>query len=1279
MEGYYKERVVKVSGERKEAFIRIEGKIWDEDVALLGSGIGADGESAEVKTVREEEVAEVRDPRRREKDGKEESLQQKQQTKAMKKEFIDVRYEFDSNSLGPQPPTSVLITNIPPLTPTSAIKRHYSHYGPLMSVEPQIDKENGSALGIVLIKYSSHEEAKRCVEKENGRKGGLPGVVLGVKQPSSKPGEDGNADDGSGEALIRVVFDDEGLVCRAVMKELEDRKKREREERERKKREALLANLTSSNGGIASGTPRVSTPTVGHQQQQRKPSVIGAIPPRPGMATPTTAVAAMDASGRILNHPLPLNPNLNLTSPSTMAGEHTASVGATLQSPIVSVSSGSTPSTNMTSTSASSSTTATSISSTHPPPSSSFTTTATSTTTTTTSTIKLPHGLPQRPAVSLLDTPPTSANSMRASRISSSSSVPLGSAAFFKAKTTTGGVGGVEPRASPMVVGGERTPRTPVVDYERERDRDRERDRERERDRDRDRDRGRSRYSSYSYFSRRGDHYQPSPYTASSRSPSPYSYSSSSWRDRDRDRDRDYSYYRDRDRDSYRDRDRDYSSSRAHGGGSSGSMTVGSGGGGSGGRDEGGRTTKKSAYEVEQEKEDERNETLRRLFENGFDFVGVAKEGGGSASLVGNVRDEEVVAYFEGFYPDKVLRDHTGLYVTFNKPDSARRAQRVLSIQNKTLAYQPIHLTVHTAIKTLPASARAAIEGKLSPEQLIEQAQVRIIRELRAALEKDVLEKVVAPDVSRLVGEMKKARASGALGVRGAVGGSVGAGVKASLKGLSFKKQRPVVTAVVVEKEVEPPVMEVKRGEEDEEDEDEEEEEEEEEIVVERPPKKRRRKEQLPPPVSTIVVKRSKRVVEDEEIESEEEDPADLIRLAEVTGDDVVHVHKKRATPDEEGDEDGQPLRKRLRVEKEVKSAKRGAKRRLRKVMVVEEEEVQIPVTPSESRSPSPAPPLKTTTTKRKPRVVTPPPTPPPPDPLESGLCEDDEDLYFTKLALSGYKPPPTDDEASSSPSSSLVTPPAESMDVAQSGKPRKHTTGSARTEGYYKISHAEKAEYVAQYQQTRATNAATPVVEEPQPQPQQHISSSRSNRANARRRAQGLEEMKELQHAILLSKGEMATASDLTFKFNQLQTRKKHLRFARSPIHDWGLYAMERISRGEMVIEYVGEVIRAAVADKREKAYERQGIGSSYLFRIDEDLVVDATKKGNLGRLINHSCDPNCTAKIITINGEKKIVIYAKQDIELGDEITYDYHFPFEQDKIPCLCGSAKCRGFLN
>lgn len=51
--------------------------------------------------------------------------------------------------------------------------------------------------------------------------------------------------------------------------------------------------------------------------------------------------------------------------------------------------------------------------------------------------------------------------------------------------------------------------------------------------------------------------------------------------------------------------------------------------------------------------------------------------------------------------------------------------------------------------------------------------------------------------------------------------------------------------------------------------------------------------------------------------------------------------------------------------------------------------------------------------------------------------------------------------------------------------------------------------------------------------------------------------------------------------------------------------------------------------------------------------------------RLINHSCDPNCTAKIITIGGQKKIVIYAKVDIQPGDEVTYDYHFPIENEKV--------------
>ncbi len=48
-------------------------------------------------------------------------------------------------------------------------------------------------------------------------------------------------------------------------------------------------------------------------------------------------------------------------------------------------------------------------------------------------------------------------------------------------------------------------------------------------------------------------------------------------------------------------------------------------------------------------------------------------------------------------------------------------------------------------------------------------------------------------------------------------------------------------------------------------------------------------------------------------------------------------------------------------------------------------------------------------------------------------------------------------------------------------------------------------------------------------------------------------------------------------------------------------------------------------------------------------------------------------------MDNQKKIVIYATKDIEAGTEITYDYKFPIEEDKIPCMCGADECRGTLN
>lgn len=162
------------------------------------------------------------------------------------------------------------------------------------------------------------------------------------------------------------------------------------------------------------------------------------------------------------------------------------------------------------------------------------------------------------------------------------------------------------------------------------------------------------------------------------------------------------------------------------------------------------------------------------------------------------------------------------------------------------------------------------------------------------------------------------------------------------------------------------------------------------------------------------------------------------------------------------------------------------------------------------------------------------------------------------------------------------------------------------------------------------------------------------------------------------LSRDEAVTDAS---KWGLLKGRTQDLRFGRSPVHAWGLFAKQDIEPEEFIIEYVGQTIRTSLLDVREKAYERSGLGSSYLFRIDESWAVDATRQGGLARFINHSCDPNCYTKIITVDGHKHIVIYSRSHLHAGEELTYDYKFEYEltEEPIKCTCGASNCRGRLN
>mmetsp|Transcript_29285 Transcript_29285/g.44963 ORF Transcript_29285/g.44963 Transcript_29285/m.44963 type:complete len:674 (+) Transcript_29285:1-2022(+) len=162
----------------------------------------------------------------------------------------------------------------------------------------------------------------------------------------------------------------------------------------------------------------------------------------------------------------------------------------------------------------------------------------------------------------------------------------------------------------------------------------------------------------------------------------------------------------------------------------------------------------------------------------------------------------------------------------------------------------------------------------------------------------------------------------------------------------------------------------------------------------------------------------------------------------------------------------------------------------------------------------------------------------------------------------------------------------------------------------------------------------------------------------------------------------DVAAIGATSLGLDALAGREQQLRFDKSVIHAWGVFADEQISAGDMIVEYRGELIGNAVTEKREKIYEKAKIGSDYMFRIDGETVCDATKQGNVARFINASCDPNCYTQIVTINGVKRIVIYAKKDIQAGQELCYDYKFPFEYDeskRIKCYCGAKGCRGFMN
>eukprot|EP00252_Welwitschia_mirabilis_P017251 TRINITY_DN3823_c0_g1_i1.p1 TRINITY_DN3823_c0_g1~~TRINITY_DN3823_c0_g1_i1.p1 ORF type:complete len:1400 (-),score=307.70 TRINITY_DN3823_c0_g1_i1:652-4425(-) len=129
-----------------------------------------------------------------------------------------------------------------------------------------------------------------------------------------------------------------------------------------------------------------------------------------------------------------------------------------------------------------------------------------------------------------------------------------------------------------------------------------------------------------------------------------------------------------------------------------------------------------------------------------------------------------------------------------------------------------------------------------------------------------------------------------------------------------------------------------------------------------------------------------------------------------------------------------------------------------------------------------------------------------------------------------------------------------------------------------------------------------------------------------------------------------------------------------------FGLRVLENIPIGSFIIEYVGEVLDLQEHEARQKEYAQKGQKHFYFMALSRDEVIDACKKGNFGRYINHSCNPNCQTEKWTVNGEVCIGFFAKRDLVKGEEVTFDYNYVrvLGAAAKKCECGTPECKGFI-
>lgn len=128
-----------------------------------------------------------------------------------------------------------------------------------------------------------------------------------------------------------------------------------------------------------------------------------------------------------------------------------------------------------------------------------------------------------------------------------------------------------------------------------------------------------------------------------------------------------------------------------------------------------------------------------------------------------------------------------------------------------------------------------------------------------------------------------------------------------------------------------------------------------------------------------------------------------------------------------------------------------------------------------------------------------------------------------------------------------------------------------------------------------------------------------------------------------------------------------------------FGLRTDSDLHPNDFVYEYIGEVINEPTFRRRMLQYDDEGIKHFYFMSLNKSEFVDATKKGNLGRFCNHSCNPNCYVDKWVVGDKLRMGIFALREIRAGEELVFNYNVDrYGADPQPCYCGELNCVGFI-